>query len=44
MGFTSAGGGRRNSICMWIGAGTQQGTQQALNTPQFALTAALGHL
>ena len=29
---------------IWIGAGTQQGAQQALNTPHFALAAALGHL
>ena len=37
-------GGRMNWICMRIGASTQLGTQQALNTPQFALIAALGHL
>ena len=29
-------------IGCWIGAGTQQGTQQSLNSPQFALTPALG--
>jgi hypothetical protein len=31
-----------NWICIWIEAGTQQGTQQALNTPQTALITTLG--
>jgi hypothetical protein len=44
MAFTSLGWRTDKSDFVWIGAGTQQGTQQALNTPQLALTTVLGRL